>query len=98
MSTEPNTYPSYYQICIIHFTDSGAVNFTQLFATEVTYVFGNKGFDNLVYDKMRNDVLLSVQSKIQKHQKACNIRMDFDNSITNTIFIHIYGTLYQKKQ
>jgi hypothetical protein len=98
MSTEPNIDSSYKQIGIIHFTDSGSVNALRQFATGVANIFGKKGFDNTIYDKIRNNALTTLSSKIQQNQKACNIRMEFENTMQDTIFIHIYGTLYQKQQ
>lgn len=97
ISTEPNNDPSYKQIGIIHFTDSGSINALREFATGIANVFGKKGFDNTIYDKIRNTALTTLLSKIQPNQKACNIRMEFENNMQDTIFIHIYGTLYQKQ-
>ena len=96
ISTEPNRDSSYKQIGIIHFTDSGAVNALRSITTGVANVFGKKGFDNTIYDKIRNEALITLASKIEANQKACNVRMDFENTIQDTIFLHIYGDLYQK--
>ena len=97
MSTEPNNDSSYKQVGIIHFTDSGSVNALRQFATGIANVFGKKGFDNTIYDKIRNNALTTLSNKILQNQKACNIRMEFENSMEDTIFIHLYGTLYQKQ-
>jgi len=96
ISTEPNNDPSYKQVGIIHFTDSGAVNALRSFSTGIANIFGKKGFDNTIYDTIRNTALTTLSSKIQKNQKACNIRMEFENTMQDTIFLHIYGTLYEK--
>lgn len=97
ISTEPNNDPSYKQVGIIHFTDSGAVNALRSISTGVANIFGKKGFDNTIYDTIRHTALTTLATKIQQNQKACNIRMEFENTMQDTIFIHIYGTLYQKQ-
>lgn len=96
ISTQPNVDPSYKEIGIIHYTDSGAVNALRDLATGISNAFGRKGFDNIIYDNLRNEALAEFSKKVNEKQKVSNLRIDFDHNVTDTIFIHIYGTLLQK--
>ena len=96
ISTQPNIDPSYKEIGIIHFTDSGAVNAVRQTLTGVSNLFGKKGFDNSIYDKIRNEALNIFTKKIAANQKVANIRLDIETDAMNTIVIHIYGTLLEK--
>ena len=99
ISTQQNQDINYKEVGIIHITESGAVNMLKEFATGVANIFGRKGFDNSVYDKARNVAL----DKIMKHintqtQKICNLRMEVENNPASSLFfIHLYGTLLEKK-
>ena len=100
ISTQPNEDINYKEVGIIHVTDSAAVNALKGFATGVANIFGSKGFDNSVYDKARNSALNKIMKQINKDtQKICNLRMDIDNgSQTALFFVHLYGTLLEKKK
>jgi hypothetical protein len=100
VSTQPNEDINYKEIGIIHVTDSAAVNALKGFATGVANIFGSKGFDNSVYDRARNSALAKLMRQINKDtQKICNLRMDIDNgSESSLFFVHIYGTLLEKKK
>ena len=99
ISTQQNQDINYKEVGIIHITESGAVNMLKGIATGVANIFGRKGFDNSVYDKARNVAL----DKIMKHintqtQKICNLRMEVENNPASSLFfIHLYGTLLEKK-
>lgn len=96
ITVESNRNKSYKSIGIIHITDSTAVNFVRQGATNVANIFGRKGFDNTIYDNLRNSGLEKLKQQINSDQKVCSLRMDFENTLEGTIFIHIYGTLLQK--
>jgi len=98
ISTQLNTDMSYKEIGIAHVTESGAVNALKGFATGVVNIFGAKGFDNSVYDRTRNKALEKLMDQLNPNQKVCNLRMDVENNPASSLFfIHLYGTLLQKK-
>ena len=96
LTTQPSIDPLYKEIGIIHFTDSGSINALREFATGISNIFGKKGFDNIIYDKIRNQALTNFQTKLKPNQKVSNLRIELNNNAQDTIFIHIYGTLLQK--
>ena len=98
ISTDPNTDPNYKQIGLVHFSESAGINILRGFGTGVANMFGSKGFDNTIYDKLRNETIQKVNSMITQNQKICSCRMDFELGTNNTIiFHHFYGTLYEKR-
>ena len=54
ISTQPCNDPTYKEIGIIHMSDSIAVNLLRDATSDLFNVFGAKGFDNSIYDKLRN--------------------------------------------
>lgn len=97
LSTEANQDSSYQQIGIIHFTEMSASNAVRRFATDLVNIFGKKGFEGEVYDKARSAGLEKLEGKLEASQKVCNLRIDFEHSV-DTIIIHMYGSLYEKKK
>ena len=98
ITTEQNTSKKKEEkIGVIHFTDSGSINAVRQTFTGVANIFGRKGFDNIIYDKIRNEALRKLDELLERKQhKLYNMRMEFGNNY-DTILIHIYGSLYQKK-
>ena len=72
ISTQPNTDSSYKEVGILHVTDSTAVNIIRGIATNVSNLFGDKGFDNPLIDDLRNSTLEKVKQMIKEDQKVCN--------------------------
>jgi hypothetical protein len=95
ISTEPNKDSTYKEIGIIHLSESIAINAARGFVTGVANLFGKKGFENIIYDNLRNDALKLLQEKITKNQKISNLRMEIDRYL-DLIYVHIYGTLLEK--
>lgn len=95
ISTEPNTDNTYKEIGIIHLSESIAINAARGFVTGVANLFGKKGFENIIYDNLRNDALKLLQEKITSTQKISNLRMEIDRYL-DLIYVHIYGTLLEK--
>jgi hypothetical protein len=85
----------YKQIGIVHITDSAGINFIRQFGTNLANTFGSKGFDNVIYDELRNKVLTKLMVMIgDNNQKVFNVRLDVESSaINSTIFVHLYGDL-----
>lgn len=98
ISTEQNTSKKKEEkVGVIHFTDSGSINALRQTFTGIANIFGNKGFDNIIYDKIRNEALRKLDELLERKQhKLYNMRMEFSNN-NDTILIHIYGTLYKQK-
>ena len=96
ISTQPNTDSSYKEVGILHVTDSTAVNIIRGIATNVSNLFGDKGFDNPLIDDLRNSTLEKVKQMIKEDQKVCNLRMEIE-AHPKLIFHHVYGTLLSKK-
>jgi len=90
ISTEPNKNKSYVRIGILHFTDSAAI-------TSFGNLLGNKGVDNIIYDKLRNTVLTKVGIILGENRRCYNTTVQIER-IDDNIFAHVYGTLYEKKE
>ncbi len=95
ISTQPNMDNSYKEIGIIHFSDSIAINAARGFVTGVANIFGKKGYENMIYDNLRNDALKLLQEKLASNQKISNVRMEIDRYL-DLVYVHIYGTLLEK--
>jgi hypothetical protein len=100
VSSQQNQDINYKEIGIIHITESGAINFLKGFASGVANIFGGKGFDNSVYDRTRNLALNKIMRYLDTEtQKICNLRMDVENNPqSSSFFIHLYGTLLERKK
>jgi hypothetical protein len=100
VSTQPNTDINYKEIGVVHITQSGAINILRGMATGVANIFGRGGFDTSIYDIARKNSLTNIISQINtSSQKICNLRMDLENNPqSSSFFIHLYGTLLERKQ
>ena len=99
ISTQQNTDMNYREVGVIHITQSGAINIIRGMATGVANIFGKGGFDTSIYDIQRNNALSKITSKINTStQKICNLKMDVENNPqSSSFFIHLTGTLLEKK-
>ena len=99
VSTQPNTDINYREVGIAHITQSGAINFIRGLGTGVANFFGKGGFDTTIYDKARNEAISKIVGKINTStQKICNLRMDVENNPeSSSFFIHLYGTILERK-
>jgi len=96
ISTQPCNDPAYKEIGIIHMSDSIAVNLLRDTTSDLFNVFGAKGFDNSIYDQLRNTCFQKLQDSITANQKICNVRVDIERD-KSLIFMHVYGTLVENK-
>ena len=96
ISTEPNKNKSYVRVGILHFTDSAAINVLRDTITSIGNLFGSKGIDNIIYDKLRNTVLTKVGIILGENRRCYNTTVQIER-IDDSIFAHVYGTLYEKK-
>jgi len=93
----PSTYQS---LGIIHLTESTAINIARGLFTSVANVFGKAGFDNTIFDKLRNSALKKIKEIVKQKNsdlRVYNLRMDFETNAEGTIFLHAYGDLCEKK-
>jgi len=98
ITTQENKDPNYKEIGIIHITESGAINILRSAATGLFNIVGSEGFENVIYDETRNKALKKIHSQLSNNQKICNLKMEIENvSQSQLFFIHIYGTLLEKK-
>ncbi len=97
ISTEPNKNKSYVRVGLFHFTDSAAINVLRDTITSFGNLFGNKGVDNIIYDKLRNTVLTKVGIILGENRRCYNTTVQIER-IDDNIFAHVYGTLYEKKE
>ena len=99
ISTEPNLDPNYKNIGMIHITDSMGINVIREIGTEIMNIFGNKGFDNKIYDELRNESLHKINNFVNTNPnyKISNLRMEFSHVNVNLLVHHVYGTLLEKK-
>jgi hypothetical protein len=97
VSMQANTDPSFKEIGILHITESEAVNSARAAATDFLNVFGNKGFNNTIYDKTRNTALTKLMQHVAPNQKIFNLRFDTEmDGKSQLFFIHLYGSLFEK--
>ena len=96
ISTEPNKNNSFVRIGVLHFTDSMGINAVRDALTSIGNLFGSKGFDNLIYDKLRNIALTKVGILLGENRRCYNTTIQIDR-MNDTVFAHICGTLYEKK-
>ena len=96
LSTQPCNDPNYKEIGIIHMSDSIAVNLLRDATSDLFNVFGAKGFDNSIYDQLRNTCFKKLQDSITANQKICNVRVDIERD-KSLIYMHVYGTLMENK-
>ena len=92
ISTELNKDKTYKREGILHFTDSINVKSN----TNIGNIIGQTVIENTTYDKLRNTALKKVDILLGENRRCYNTRIKFEK-INDTIFIHIYGTLYVKK-
>ena len=98
VSTQSNTDRTFEEVGIIHITESAAINTLRALATNTLNIFGNKGFDNTIYDTARNAALSKLMAQVAPNQKISNLRMEIANETgTQLFFVHLYGTLLEKK-
>ena len=97
ISTEPNKSKAYIRQGLLHFTDSMGINALRESLTSISNFFGAKGLENAVYDRLRNLALTKVGILLEENQRCYNTRLDFERE-DETIFVHVYGTLYVKKE
>jgi hypothetical protein len=96
ISTELNKDKTYKREGVLHFTDSVGINAVRSGLTAIGNLFGSKGIENVMYDKLRNTALQKVGILLGEDRRCYNTRMDFER-FNDTLFIHIYGTVYVKK-
>lgn len=97
LSTQLNSDPSYVESGLIHVSESRAINIVRGVFTDVTNLFGAKGFDNKIYDLLRKETLEKLTKLLSEDEKVCNLRLEFDNPTPALLFHHAYGTLLKKK-
>ena len=95
ISTQPCNDSNYKEIGIIHLSDSMALNMLRNAATGVFNVFGQKGFDNSIYDQLRNGCFAKMNDLLKDGQRVCNLRVDIERDEA-LIYMHLYGTLLEK--
>jgi hypothetical protein len=102
LSTQENKDNTYNEIGIIHTCESVAINIIRSTATGFLNMFGSKGFDNTIFDKARNDCLISIQEKLNIDKlnvyKVCNIRFEAITVDPSLITMNAYGTLLIKSK
>ena len=92
ISTELNKDKRYKREGVLHFTDSISIKST----TTIGSIVGPSPVENVTYDKLRNTALQKVDILLGENRRCYNTRLEFERN-SDSIFIHIYGTLYVKK-
>ena len=96
ITTEPNRNPSAVPVGIIHVTESAGINAFRTMGTGFSNMLGSKGFDNTIYDKLRNSVLAKLADKMSENniKKVCNVRIEVVSPAPALILANVYGTAY----
>lgn len=97
ISTEENRDKSYKREGVLHLTDSVSVGSSQNTIMSLGTVIGNRGIETSTYDKLRNVALQKVGILLGETRRCYNTKIDFERN-GETIFVHIYGTIYSKKE
>jgi hypothetical protein len=97
ISTEENRDKSYKREGVLHFTDSVSVGADQKTIMSLGSVIGSRGIETTTYDKLRNVALQKVGILIGENRRCYNTKFDFERN-GETILVHIYGTVYAKKE
>ena len=97
ISTEENRDKSYKREGVLHFTDSVSVGADQKTIMSLGSVIGSRGIETTTYDKLRNVALQKVGILIGENRRCYNTKFDFERN-GETILVHIYGTVYVKKE
>ena len=95
ISTQPCSRSKFKEIGIVHMSDSIGLNLVRNTATNVLNIFGQKGFDNTIYDKLRNSCLEKMTTLLKENQRVCNLRIEIERD-AKLIYMHLYGTLVEK--
>lgn len=100
LSTCPNTNTDYHEIGIVHLSETAGINFLRTDIKKIANVFGFSGTDSSVHTHLQKKVLKQLEGMVEKDQKMCNIRFEFESSQTGQhggmVVMHAYGTLYEK--
>ena len=98
ITNQPNTDTEYKECGIVHLTESQPINAFRGITTGIANFFGNKGFDNPIFDYTRNEALQKLKKIMEnkKIHKICNLRMDVDNSDKSLFVINLFGTALRK--
>jgi hypothetical protein len=97
ISFSANTESEYKSVGVAHVTESAGVNVLRDIGTELFNILGQKGFQSSVHDYCREKALEKLMSLLtSSNQKLCDVKLDVETN-KQTILIHAYGTIYEKK-
>jgi len=96
LSFSSNTESEYKSVGVAHVTESAGVNVLRDIGTELFNILGQKGFQSSVHDYCREKALEKLMSLLTSNQKLCDVKLDVETN-KQTILIHAYGTIYEKK-
>jgi hypothetical protein len=96
LSTQENRDPSYKEVGIAHITEASGIDAAKGAITKLSNMFGESGVESSVYDKTRNNALKRLQSMIPENHKINNIRFEVSTPNSRSIFLHVYGTIFEK--
>ena len=98
ISMDTNRERAFRPVGVVHYSESMAINALRDVGTGVMNMFGQKGFDNTIYDQLRTITLKTVQGLLKPNQKVCSSRMEFENDPAGgLIYHHFYGTLFERR-
>lgn len=95
-----NTDPNYVEKGVVFLTTSAGINVLRDAGTSFFNFFGKSGFENGPYEGCKLKCLQGLEAQIpdKNTQKLCNVKLDIENNNKQTIFVHGYGQLYERKQ
>jgi hypothetical protein len=96
ISFSANTESEYKSVGVAHVTESAGVNVLRDIGTKLFNILGQKGFQSSVHDYCREKALEKLMSLLTSNQKLCDVKLDVETN-KQTILIHAYGTIYEKK-
>lgn len=92
ISTEPNKSKAYTRQGIFHFTNSMDINAIKSIIQNVA----ENEMESIVYDKLQTITLTKVGIILGENKRCYNTTIKTKRK-EDTLFVHVYGTLYVKK-
>lgn len=97
-TTGKPTYKNMISKGLVHITEAVGINIARDIGSGFANLFGSAGFESTLYDEVKKkafDKLSSMMTNKKLH--VGNIKIDIETD-KSTIFCHLVGTIYMKKE
>lgn len=99
ITTEFYKGTDYETVGLYHVTDTQGVHLMRVLGTELSNMFGGKGYETEVYDDLRKETLSKVNAFLTENPqyRITGVRMEFEQSRGHLLIHNLYGTLQKKR-